>query len=175
MSTFTSPAIRKRDASPTERSNPEEYRGIMKAAIGVQNVTVAGAGTFIKLITVPANARLHTLDYASIALGTSTLAITAFYPTTVPKGGYASVAASLAGTPVSSSTFIAGITGIDSNVGWTTCLGVAATPTLGISDNPLWQILGLTRDPEGEIDLGFSVTVATSIAGYVGLRATYVD
>ncbi len=127
------------------------------------------------LIAVPSNARLQSLEYSSIALGTSTIAVTAFYPTNVPKGGFASVAASLAGTPISSSSFIAGIAGIDTNAGWTTCFGLAATPVLGVQDNPLWQVLGLTRDPEGEIDLGFSVTVATSIAGYVGLKASYVD
>ena len=175
MSTFTSPAIRKRDANPPERTNPEEKNGGLKAAIGVSQIPVAGAGTFVKLIAIPSNARLHTLDYSSVTLGTSTVAITAFYPTVVSQGGAGSVAKTLEATPISSSTFIAGVAGIDTSAGWTTCLGLASTPALGVQDNPLWQLLGLTEDPEGDIDLGFSVTVATSEAGYVGLKATYVD
>lgn len=175
MSTFTSAAIRKRDANPPERSNPEESQGIMKAAIGVAQIPVAGAGTFVKLIKVPSNARLHTLDYSSVTLGTSTIAITSFYPTTLPQGGAGSLAKTLEGTPIGSSQFIAGIAGIDTSAGWTTAYGLATTPGLGVQDNPLWQLLGLSEDPEGDIDLGFSVTVATSEAGYVGLKATYVD
>ena len=175
MSTFTSPGLRNRDATPTVKSNPEEYRGIMKGAIGLFQIPVAGAGTFVKLISIPSNARLNTLEYSSATLGTSTIAITTFYPTNVPQGGAGSVAKTLEGTPIGSSQFIAGIAGIDTAAGWTTAFGLAVTPALGVQDNPLWQMLGLSEDPEGEIDLGFSVTVATSEAGYVGLKATYVD
>lgn len=175
MSTFTSQAIRKRDANPPVRSNPEESQGILKAAIGVERVPIAGAGTLVKLIKIPSNARLHSLEYCSQTLGTSTLDITTFYPTTIPQGGAGSVAKSNEGLVIGSSQFVNNIAGVDDGTGWTNGLGAAATPAVGVLDNPLWQVLGLSEDPEGDIDLGFSVRAATAEAGYVGLRATYVD
>ena len=175
MSTFTSQAIRKRDASPTERMNPEESRGILKTAIGIQQIPIAGAGTFAKLISIPSNARLVSLDYIRQNLGTSTLDISVFYPTTIPQGGAGSVAKSSEGAIFGSSNFINNIIGTDAAIAWTTGFGLAVTPAMGALDNPLWQVLALTEDPEGEIDIGFSVRAATATAGYVGLRATYVD
>ena len=175
MSTFTAASITRRDAYPPVRINPEEGKGILKSVIGVQNVTVAGAGTFIKLISVPSNARLHSLEYCSQTLATSSLDISTFYPTLLPGGAASSVAKTSEGAIFTSSFFVNDITGVDGGTGWTNGLGAATTPAVANLDNPLWQMLALTEDPSVDIDIGFSVRTATTEAGYVGLRASYVD
>jgi len=175
MSTFTikSKVIANRDADPSVLSNPAEGQGGMKAVIGVDQTGAAimDAGSTVRLLTVPSNARLHTLEYSRQTLGTSTIDFTAWFPTTVSSPQSSVVAAAV----ISSSAFIAGLVGTDAAVGWTTAFGVVLTPALNESAQPLWQFLGLVDDPQTDIDLGFSVRVATAEQGYIGMKTTYVD
>lgn len=182
MSAFTvkSEVIRNRDAQPPLLTNPESAQGVAKVAMAAERTSNAGsdlpeAGTAIKLITIPSNARIHTLEHAAGALGTSSLDIAVFYPTRLPQGGANAPANSLAGTCVASSLFATAIAGVDTLRAWTDAMGVGATPTLQNRMLPLWKLVGLSADPGLEFDLGFTVRTANAINGYVGLRATYVD
>lgn len=182
MSVFNvkSKVIANRDATPPILSNPEVALGKLKAAIGVENTgnfgaDIGGAGTAIKLITIPSNARIHDLYYGVGDLGTSSIDVTVFYPTYLPQGGANSLASSLAGTVAASSLFATAIAGVDTNIAWTDAMGIAASPTLQNRLKPLWSLLGLSADPGIEMDLGFTVRVAVVQNGYVGLKATYVD
>lgn len=169
-----------RDATPPRLSNPEISQGYQKAVVGVEKTSNMGsdlgaAGSAIRLISIPSNARLHSLEYGMGALGTSTLDITAWYPTTIPQGGQTAPASTLAGTVVMSSLFASNLAGIDTSLGWTDAFGKDATPALTNRAKPLWQVLGLSTDPELDFDFGYTMRVAVSINGYVGLKATYVD
>lgn len=182
MSVFTvkSKVIANRDSTPPLLSNPEVAQGVLKAVFGAENTgnfgtDLGAAGTAIKLVTVPSNARLQTLEYSHGDLGTSTLDIAVFYPTAIPQGGQNTPASSLAGTCAGTTVFVSNLQGVDTSLGWTNGLGVAATPTLQNTMKPLWSLIGLTTDPGLDFDLGFSIRVAVVQNGYVGLRATYVD
>ncbi len=182
MSVFTikSKVLANRDNTPPILSNPEVAQGLMKGVIGVEKTTnnasdIGAAGTAIKLVPVPSNARLQTLEYASEGLGTSSLDVCIFYPTNMPQGGANAPAVALAGTPVASSLFATALAGVDTKVAWTDAMGVAATPTLQNRIKPLWQLVGLSTDPGFDFDIGFSVRTAVAINGYVGLRASYID
>lgn len=181
MSAFTvkSEVVRNRDARPPLLTNPESAQGVAKVVMAAERTSNQGsdlpeAGTAIKLICIPSNARIHSLEHAAGALGTSSLDIAVFYPTTIPQGA-AGISASLGGTCVASSLFATAIAGIDTSRAWTDAMGSNATPTLQNRMLPLWKQLGFTTDPGLEFDLGFSIRTANAINGYVGLRATYVD
>jgi hypothetical protein len=182
MSTFSikSKVVTNRDASPPILSNPEVAQGLLKGVLGVEKTTnnasdIGGAGTTIKLITVPSNARLQKLEYAMASLGTSAVDIAVWYPTTIPQGGQNAPAASLGGTLISSSAFVGNLAGVDTGVAWTDGMGKDATPSLTNRLKPLWSMVGLTTDPGIDLDLGFVVRTAVAINGYVGLQATYID
>lgn len=182
MSVFTvkSKVIANRDSTPPILSNPEVAQGTVKGVLGVENTSnlgtdIGAAGTAIKLVPIPSNARLQTLEHAAGALGTSSLDIAIFFPTSMPQGGANAPASSLAGTCAASSLFATAIAGVDTLRAWTDAMGVGATPTLQNRIKPLWQLVGLTTDPGFDFDLGYTVRTAVAINGYVGLRATYID
>ena len=182
MSVFNvkSKVISNRDASPPVLTNPEAALGVLKGAIGVESTgnfgsDLGAASTQVRLISLPSNAGLHSLEYATGDHGTSTLDIAVWYPTVIPQGGANAPASSLAGTLISSSAFAAGLAGVDTSRAWTDAMGTDATPSLTNRNKPLWQMLGLSVDPGVDLDLGFSIRVAVVQNGYVGLRAQYVD
>ena len=175
-----STVIRNRDASGPILSNPEVAQGLAKVALGVNNTGHFGtdlseAGGAIRLITVPSNARLQSLEYAMGDLGTSGLDITVWYPTSIPQGATNAPAASSAAAVISSSTFINNIAGVDTSIAWTNAFGTNATPTITRYVRPLWDMVGLATDPKIDLDLGFTIRTVVVQNGYVGLRAVYVD
>lgn len=174
-----SKVIANRDATPVVLTNPEISQGVLKAVIGVERTSVdasiGAAGTQLRLISVPSNARLHSMEYATADVETSALDIAVWYPTDLPQGGENSVAASNEAALISSSAFLGNIAGIDAARAWTDAMGANVTPTIVARSQQLWQMLGLTSDPGIDLDLGISVRTAVTTNGYVGLRATYVD
>ncbi len=182
MSVFSikSKYLANRDASPSILTNPELSQGLMKGVIGVEKTTnnasdIGAAATTIKLVSIPSNAKLQSLEYGMGPLGTSAIDIAAWYPTVIPQGGQNAPAASLNGTLISSSAFLGNFAGVDTSVGWTDAFGKDATPAFTARSRPLWSLLGLTTDPGVDLDLGFVVRTAVAINGYVGLRAQYID
>lgn len=182
MSAFNikSTVLTQRDASPKVLSEGTLAKSMVREAIGVQRNSNAGtdlntAGTQIRLLSVPSTARLSTLEYASAALGTSAIDVAAWYPTTVPTGGGVFLADSVKGTLISSSAFLANIAGADAATAWTTAFPTVANFAIALYEQPLWQILGFSVDPEINIDMGFTVRTASAINGYVGLRARFTE
>ncbi len=172
-----SKVLANRDAVPSVLSNPEIAQGLLKGTLGVERTGAAiiDAASTIRLFTMPSNARLHSLEYAAQGLGTSALDIAVWYPTTIPQGGLNAPAASLAGTLVSSSAFGANIAGVDTGIAWTDGMGLPSVLSIPKRSQQLWQMLGLSTDPSVDLDFGFTVRTATSVQGYVGMRASYVD
>ena len=182
MSAFNikSTVIAGRDATPKVLQEGILARGLLREGYGAQCVSSAGtdlnqAGTQIRLVTVPSHARISTLEYAGTTCGTSVLDVAAWYPTDIPKGGGNFLGASSAGALISSSKFLANINIPDTNQAFVTAFPAITTLTLGVQEQPLWQLLGLATDPEVPIDMGFTVRTACSINGYVGLRARYTE
>lgn len=171
MSSFNlkSTLIANRDAAPVVLTDPALGRGDTNEVIGCQQIpTTADVGSQVRLISVPSGARISALEYFNAQLGTSSLDIAAWYPTTVQvQSGV--VAAKL----ISSSAFAAAIAGVDTGT-VADGMGTIAQQSVQRRCQPLWQSLGLVADPNIDIDLGFTIRTTNSIAGYVGLRARYV-
>ncbi len=79
------------------------------------------------------------------------------------------------GTLISSSKFLTNFIIPDTNSVFTTAFPAMATMGPDVLEQPLWQMLGLTQDPEMPLDIGIVVRTACAINGYVGLKATYVE
>lgn len=173
--TLKSTAITNRDAVPKVLTDSFISGGGSYQSYGwVFTGSADSAGSAYKLCQVPSNSRLSSLDMLNGALGSGALLDTAvWYPTTVPTGGGAFLAASVGATLISSSAFTTAIVGNTAN---TTASQLITTTQVGINyqEMPLWQMLGLTSDPEVMFDIGFSLRVATATAGYLGLKATFV-
>jgi hypothetical protein len=181
MSVFNikSTVLTQRDATPKVLSEGILARSVIKEAYGAQKVSSAGtdlnqAGTQIRLVQVPSTARLSALQYCGTSTGTSALDIAVWYPTVVPQGGgnFLTVAG---GTLISSSTFLTNFIIPDTNAVFTTAFPSVATMGPGVLEQPLWQMIGLTADPEMPLDVGIVVRTACAVNGYVGLKATYVE
>jgi hypothetical protein len=181
MSAFNikSTVLAQRDATPKVFSEGALARAVIKEAYGAQKVSSAGsdlntAGTQIRLVQVPSTARLSSLQYCGTSTGTSALDIAAWYPTYVPGGG-GQFLTTAGGTLISSSKFLTNFIIPDTNAVFTTAFPAVATMGPDVLEQPLWQMLGLSADPEIPIDLGIVVRTACAINGYVGLKATYVE
>lgn len=175
MSSFNikSTVITNRDASPNRLTDGFVGIGGGKQVIGVERIpTTADAGSQVRLFTVPSSARIATMDYCAAAIGTSVLDISVWYPT------YIGVGAGITGTAaaiIASSAFVSNIAGVDTGVAWTDAMGTIAVQSVQRRAQPLWQSLGLSADPLIDLDVGFTVRTANAIAGYVGLRASFVE
>lgn len=175
--TLKSTALTNRDAVPKVLTDPFIAGGVVSQAYGYVFTGAAdSAASNYKLVSVPSNCRLSSLSMINGALGSGcVLDVAVWYPTTVPQGGGAFLAASLGGTLIGSSNFTTAIVGNTTNT--TPSELVVTTNTLqgpNYQEMPLWQMLNLASDPETAFDIGFSVRIAVASAGYIGLKATYV-
>lgn len=182
MSIFNikSTVIAGRDATPKVLQESTLNRGIVKESYGAQKVSPAGtdlnaAGTQLRLVIVPSNARLSSLQYCGTSTGTSALDIAVWYPTVIPTQGGSFLAASSAGALITSSKFLTNFIIPDTNLVFTTAFPAMATMGPDVLEQPLWQMVGLTADPEIPFDLGVVVRTACAVNGYVGLKATFME
>ncbi len=177
MADLKSTIITNRDATPKLLTDGSIAGGQLSQSYGfIFSGASDAAATAYRLVPVPSNARLTSLGLSNTTLGNSSVIdIGVWYPTVVPVGGGAFLAASLNGTMISSSAIRSGMLGDTANTTPLECL-INTTAHLGINyqEMPLWQMIGLSSDPECVLDIGVSVRVAVATAGYVGLRATYV-
>ncbi len=180
MSAFNikSTVLAARDATPKVASDAALAGERERQAYGCQKVSNAGtdlnqAATKIRLIQIPSSARITDLQYAATSCGTGVLDMAVWYPTYVPQGGGNFLAASVAGTLISSSTFVGNLNIPDTDQVFITAFPALSSLSMQKLERPLWEILGLTSDPEMNLDMGFIVRTACAINGYVGLRARY--
>lgn len=171
--------LQDRDASPPVQTNPEQGQGVIKSAFGVQRTSESGAslptaGSQYRMFQIPSNARLDRLEYAVDDVGTTQLDITVWYPTKLLQGGQNAVAKSSEAALISSSLFATAIANVDGGRAWANGFA-AASPSLNLQGQQLWQMLGLANDPGVELDMGFTMRTACASNGYIGLRASYVD
>lgn len=174
MSSFNlkSRMITNRDASPTVLTDPVFGIGRVEAVLGAERFPqTADAGSWVKCVSIPAQARLEDLHYFAGSLGTSAIDISCWIQTDT------SIAQSsvVEGQIIGSSLFAQNIAGVDTGIALTDAMGTIAQQSIHRRMLPLWQNLGLPIDPGNiMIDLGFTVRTTNSVAGYVGLRARFV-
>lgn len=161
--TTKSTTITNRDAVPQVINDGRLERGTLKSAVG--SVTAANGdsiGSKYVLASLPSTAMVRQVLLSSAAI-TSGAANVGVYRNT--RDGGAAVSASLFGAAVS-------IASAQSNVDITNQSG---TNTIALQEQPLWQAAGLASDPASPLDIVVTLTAATTAAGLVSLKVTYVD
>lgn len=177
MAALKSTLLTNRDAVPALRTDAFISGGVMKQSYGfVFTGASDAAGTTYRLCSVPSDTRLNSLEYAKDTLGSGCfLDVAVWYPTAIPVGGGSFLSSQLGGVCISSSNFLTNIADAAQNT-WSTLTSLANTrQEANFQEMPLWQMLGMVSDPEISLDIGFSVRLAVASAGYVGMKATYVD
>lgn len=174
MSVFKSTILVNRDATPKVLTDAFLSGGMMEESQGsVKSGAADAAGTTYRLIQVPSNARLSTLQWQSDALGSGcVLDVGVWYPTVLPLGGGAFLASGSSGVLISSSIFATGLTAPAANA-MTEITNQSLNYLIPLQETPLWNVLGMASDPEVDFDIGFVARLATAAAGYVGLKGRY--
>jgi hypothetical protein len=173
LSTF----LTNRDAVPKVLTDPFIAGGQVSAQYGFASVTTGDSiNSAYKLVSIPSNARVIALTYVNGALGASVTAdVGVWYPTAIPQGGANFLAASLAGTLVGSVSNLinAGIAMASAQNTFTEALSLANL-TAAQMEQPLWQMVGLSTDPELSFDVGFVLKgAAAGSSGSVVMKALY--
>ena len=169
-SQLKSTMITNRDANPKVLSDVYLGGGGLKAAegfvtTGAQDNT---ASRYI-MLSIPSNARVESVKLQTQALGTSaSLDVGVNYPETIPLGS--GLSASSAGAVINTTCF-ASAQACSNALAATELVG--ANVAINAQEKQLWDLAGLTSDPGLNLDIVIQVHAATSLAGYVGLKATY--
>ena len=169
-----STVITNRDATPKVLTDSYLAGGILEEVQGsVKTANNDTAGSVYRLVQVPSNARLSSLIWQSDALGSGCIVdVAVWYPTVVPIGGGNFLTSTSNALIISSSIFATGLTAPAANA-LTDITNQSTNYSIPLQETPLWNVLGLTADPEVDFDIGFSVRVATATAGYIGLKCRY--
>jgi hypothetical protein len=169
--------ITNRDATPKVLTDSFIANGVLSQGYGwVFTGGTDVAGTAYRMVSVPSNSRLSSLEMTNTTLGnSSSIDVGVWYPTQIPSGGGAFLAQSLAGTLIGSSLFKTAILGDTLNSTPGQLMSTTFTRQQpNFQEMPFWQMIGLTADPIMDLDVGFVVRVAVATAGYLGLKATYL-
>ena len=155
-----------RDATPKLLTDAGISGGAINESKGVVFTGATdAAGSTYRLVTMPSDGFVSSLSYYNTALGSGCVVdVAAWYPTSFQSGGGGFLAQSLTTTLISSSTFATALVGNTAHVDWTACMSTLGTTVPDGADFPIWQILGLSADPECNIDLGFTVRTAVATA-----------
>lgn len=176
MSSFNlkSTVITNRDATPKVLTDSYVSGGMVHGAEGyVQSGSTTDAvGSTYRLLTIPSNSRISSLQLSNQALGTgAAVNIGVYYPTFIPVG--AGLTASLASTVISASLFASAqavaTAQADINV-----LNQSGSNGVANQELPLWQAAGLTADPGIDLDIVAAVSTILAAQGTIGLKAEYV-
>lgn len=176
MSTYNikSTMITNRDASPPVLTDAYVANGEVCEAEGyVQTYGAAdAAGSFYRLVSVPSNARVSSLEFQADALGTgAALDVGVYYPTYIPVG--AGLSAASAGAVINTQLFASAL-GCSAATAATNIINSSTNNTIAKQEKPLWDAAGLASDPGIDLDIVVRVQTAIVLQGYIGLKARYV-
>lgn len=174
MSVFKSTLLVNRDATPKVLTDGYLSGGLWEEAQGsVKSGAADAAGTTYRLVSVPSNARVSSLIWQSETLGSGcVLDVGVWYPTTLPVGGGNFLASGSSAALISSSIFATALTANGANA-LTEITNQSGNYLIALQETPLWNVIGMSSDPEIDFDLGFVARLATAAAGYVGLKCRY--
>lgn len=163
VETVKSGPIGNRDSIPSILSNSCASKGSLAEFAGVCEVSnLASIGSKYIFGSVPSNARMSELKLYSDDIGTTTIADFGLYKSTADGG--AVVDADFFGSAV---VLNAGaLNGVD-------ITHEAAGNPIDKAEMPLWQALGLSKDPNLVYDVVGTLTAAADAAGTIALKGKF--
>lgn len=158
-----STAITNRDATPRAHNNSFIENGSIRESVASVAVTTGDTSTSTYILgQVPSNARLSALTLWSDDMGTATTMDLGIWETT--ENGSASVSPTLfASGLVLNAGAIAGVNELFSTV------------TIDKMEKRVWELLGLSADPEKFYDIVGRLAVTADVGGKLALKIAYVQ
>ena len=151
------------DATPPTLTNSHISNAVKREAVGTVEVAAADDdGSVYRLARVPSSARVSTVQLACDALTGATVADIGLYKTA--KEGGAVVDADLFASNVD----------ISAGVAFTDYTYEATATNIVQVEKRLWELLGLTADPQIDYDVCVTLDTAGSGAGTLAMRVEYV-
>lgn len=165
MASRKSAQITNRDASPTVLNSP--FTGV-PARMQSAYARIGAVGTtdvlndVYRMVEVPSNARIVSVRHFNAALGGSSAGDVGVYRNV--RDGGAVVDADLFGSAVS---FVSAVNGTE--------ISFESTQyTIAEREQPLWQVLGFTSDPNTTFDIAITLTATVNTSGDIGLYVDFV-
>lgn len=167
-----STAITNLDLTPPIRptAGKEGGNSVLYDVVGIAGPTTTAAttGGILRMVRVPSNAIIRDIMIAQqAATTTATFDCGAYY-----SDGNDGTTAANSGLVIDADYFA---TGVDTHlvITWTSVMFEATTITVVDTVKPLWQMLGLTTDPGGYIDIVLVNTATISGAATMAMRVQY--
>lgn len=151
-----------RDATPVVLNNPLNTGSRLSNSKGlITTGTADSIASIYRMCTVPTGACIESLLLSCAAIATAPAGDIGVYRTTADGSAVVSVA------------FFASAQLFSSALYNTEILNESTTNTPAKQLQPLWQALGVATDPGGFYDICITLTVATTAAGDIALKAIY--
>lgn len=153
--------ITNQDATPPVLSNPALNGRVINAAGTVETLAADDASSVYRLVRIPSNARILSLQVAADAITGASAADVGLYQTAQNGGA------------VLDADFFATDVDISSGIVFTDVLLEATVTDISKCEMPLWQLYGLTSDPCISYDICVTVNDVTA-AGTISAKVSYV-
>lgn len=158
-----STAITNGDATPNVLSSSTFCQGLLRESAGtVETLAADDAGSVYRLARVSSSARISSILLASDAITGASAVDVGLYQTAANGG--AVVDADFFATDVDIST---------SAIAFTEVLLEATATDIAKCEMPLWQLIGLSADPNRDYDIAVTVNDVTA-AGTISMKVKYV-
>mgnify|MGYP000146080602 CR=1 FL=1 len=165
-----STVITNRDAVPRVASNANIFNCQLQEAVGVvEAANNDSIGSKYFFATIPSNARVSRILLSCDAISTSGAMDVGLYQTTDNGGAVVEVDTFASAVVLTSALVHSDITHESDPTG-------SGATNYGIEDQEkmVWQLLGLSSDPNRSYDVVGTVTTATGGAGTIALKIQYV-
>lgn len=159
-----STAITNRDATPLVLTPAHLVRGPLYEAVGTVEVAAADSDTSVyRFVRLRSSDRVSTITILNDAITAGTAFELGLYKTAADGG--AAVSASLFGSAIDLSSASASA-GVDDTY-------EATITNISQIEKRLWELLGLSADPQIEYDVCLTGTTVGSAAGTLSMRVRY--
>jgi hypothetical protein len=137
------------DATPRVANNARVFGGVLREAVGYSAVAAsASIASIYRLCRIPSNCRVSQVILACSAFDTTGAGDVGIYKATAQGG--AVVDADLFGSAVVMTSILTG----------TDVTHESAQYTHAEAEKPLWEVLGLSADPQVDYDVAITLTAA---------------
>jgi len=160
--------ITARDVTPKTLVNPYTNAPSKSAAGLVTCASTGDSGSIYKFCTVPSNCYVRAVLLTCVDIGTTTVADFGCYYGSVSNAGTA------AGTVIDADFFGSAVSLKDGALTASNITHESGVYTVANLEKPLWQALGLSSDPNCDIDICATLTAACDGSGAVFVEVRYV-
>lgn len=158
-----STAVTNGDATPTDQTGAYLARGRLREDVGIVEGAGGDAASTYRFVRLPSSARVSEVWFACDDLGVGVTLDIGLYRTAADGGAV-----------VDADLFASAIDVATAAVAWTQIINESGVVNIDDSEKRLWEMLGLTADPQIMYDVVGTSGVAAA-TGTMALRVRYVD